>query len=351
MLFIFFCLRDLPILNDTGHYYGKQYMLLHSSGFDSASIFPKYNPDDHYEYLFQVWARIVGKYIWSDAYAIIFLTSLMVTIANLWLIRKFTPHIGFAVIFLFLFLCFMNSAIRQAYALVLFYFSLKPLTERKYIKYYLIMLVAFFFHKSSWVLLFLPLFMNMKLNVRNISIVLILCAAVSISIYSIFEWVGYGDHFYYVHNSQRERIPYAAILNELFNIFMLIGIWYIYRNYRIRFPERIITWCSILCVTIGLLGIPMQVLSRYALYFEVLLTLQFMYVCFAQRNTANNVPAPNYHGGRTIMFSRTMLFNVFLILNIARIIIVLLVREEWFHLTPYSFYDFEPGLHPFRFGY
>ena len=42
ILVIFFCLRDLPVLNDTGHYYETQYLLV-KKGLQNIDIFEPYN--------------------------------------------------------------------------------------------------------------------------------------------------------------------------------------------------------------------------------------------------------------------------------------------------------------------
>ena len=39
------------------------------------------------------------------------------------------------------------------------------------------------------------------------------------------------------------------------------------------------------------------------------------------------------------------------VIYLAKLIVVITFKNEWNHLVPYSFYDFEPGLHNWHFGY
>ena len=346
ILFVFFCMRDLPILNDTGHYYGSQYKLLSRPNFDDESVFDTYMRTDRYEYLFQVWSRIIAKYIWSDAYAIIFITGLLVTISNLWLIRKFTDHSGCTMVFLFLFLCFMYSANRQAYAMMLFFIALKYLINRKYLKYYGIVLVAYFFHRSAWILAILPLFMNIQLRKRNVVLLFSVTIAIAIFVYPLLMQLGFEENHYVVANKQREAFPLAALLNVLFNGIILYMIWYITKKFGKSGLPDIITWCSILCVAIGIISIPVLIFARYAIYFEIILIVQFMHMAYEK-----DIRQLNSFKGVSLVVPKNWMVSTMVALSLIRMIVVLIYREEWFHLTPYGFYDFMPGFHEYRFGY
>lgn len=348
ILFVFFCMRDLPILNDTGHYYGSQYKLLSRPNFDEESVFDTYMRTERYEYLFQVWSRIIAKYIWGDAYAIILVTGLLVTISNLWFIRKFTEHIGCTMVLLFLFLCFMYSANRQAYAMMLFFIALKYLINRKYLKYYGIVLVAYFFHRSAWILAILPLFMNIQLRKRNVVLLFSVTIAIAIFVYPLLMQLGFEDNHYVVVNKQRETFPLAALLNVLFNAILLYMIWYITKNYGKGGLPDIVSWCSILCVAIGITSVPFLIFGRYAIYFEIIMLLQFVHMVY-ETNLKKRVHVKKI--GFSTRWSRNWMMNTMIIISIIRIIVILIYREGWYHLVPYDFYDFKEGFHNFRFGY
>ncbi len=348
VLFVFFCMRDLPILNDTGHYYGSQYKLLSRPNFDEESVFKPYMRTDRYEYLFQVWSRFIAKYIWGDAYAIIFVTGLLVTISNLWFIRKFTDHIGCTMVLIFLFLCFMYSANRQAYAIMLFFLSFKHLLKREYLKYYIYILIAYFFHRSAWILAIVPIFGIVKLRARNVSLLFAATIILAIFIYPILIQIGLEENFYFKSNTQREAFPLAALLNVIFNALILVMIWYITRKYGKSDLPDIVSWCSILCVAIGITSVPFLIFGRYAIYFEIIMLLQFVHMVY-ETNLKKRVHVKKI--GFSTRWSRNWMMNTMIIISIIRIIVILIYREGWYHLVPYDFYDFKEGFHNFRFGY
>ena len=88
ILGVFFCCRDLPVLNDTAHYYEHLYHLISKASFDGRSIF-EVNPRERFEYGFCVWENFIAKYIWKDAYSIVFITALINTLFYVWYIKKY----------------------------------------------------------------------------------------------------------------------------------------------------------------------------------------------------------------------------------------------------------------------
>lgn len=345
VLFVFFCLRDLPILNDTSHYYRTQAILASKSP-DSIIIFDKYNPDDHYEYFFQCWSRFIAKYLWRDGYAIIFITSLLVTIANLWFLKKYTNHIAIAVFLLFIYLAFMNSANRQAYAIMLFYIAFKYLRENKVLHYLLIIGIAYFFHSSANILFLMPLLRYFKFKASNVRWIFLCGIAIALCMYPLMHNIGFEEDFYVTHNALRERLPLAQILSFAFSASMLLGIWYIRKHYNIQYPDTWVSWCSVLCVVWELIAIPLLVFSRFASYFQIFVIIELLYMIYHRENSSGKNSF-----NKTNRIPRNWILGIFIIATLARIIMIISLRNEWFHMVPYDFYDFKPGYHNSHFGY
>lgn len=346
VLFVFFCFRDLPILNDTSHYYRTQAILAAKSP-DLIHVFDKYNPNDHYEYLFQCWTRFIAKYVWRDGYAIIFITSLLVTIANLWFLKKYTPrHIALAVFMLFMYLLFMNSANRQAYAIMLFYIAFKYLQENKTLHYLIIIGIAYFFHSSANILFLLPLLRYFQFKASNIRWMFIIAAIIAFCMYPLMGSIGFEDDYYVTHNALRERLPLAQILNFIFSAGMLGCIWYIRKSYHFKYPDTWVSWCSVLCVAWELIAIPLLVFARYASYFQIFVIIELFYMIYHCENRTGTTIS-----GSRNRIPRHWILGIFIIAILARIIMVMAMRNEWFHMVPYDFYDFKPGYHNSHFGY
>lgn len=80
-------------------------------------------------------------------------------------IKKYSPYKIWSLLILYptFYLTYCFSAIRQGLVMSLFLgFGLDLLLEKKWVKYYILMVVLILFHKSAIVLLFLPVLMNFK---------------------------------------------------------------------------------------------------------------------------------------------------------------------------------------------
>ena len=166
LLFIFFGFRDLPILNDTAHYYRHVGHLFSNMPFDNTPWYT-FDSSSNFEEGFQIFLRIIGLVISKEPYSIIIITSFITTASLLWFLNKSTSHVAFAVFVLmtstFLLGCY--SAIRQSLA---------------------------------------------------------------VSVSYIFYW-RYGDSKYLVTGMEREAVPLAQLLDTLFILACLL-FYYIYGN-------------------------------------------------------------------------------------------------------------------------
>lgn len=344
ILVIFFCLRDLPVLNDTGHYYETQYLLV-KKGLQNIDIFEPYNL--RYEYLFQVWSSFIARYIWHDAYAIVFITSFLVSIANIWFISKYTTHIALVIFLNFQYMLFMNSANRQAYAIMLFYIGICLLIKRKYGLYYILIFIAYFFHSSAIILLIIPIFNKISLNKKNVYILFFIGIIISLLVYPLLDILGYSDTEYYVSNSVRKSLPIAQTLNFIWYALMLCAIYYIRKIYSIKFPYTIFTWLSTLCVIWQIIGIPFLVFSRFASYFQMIIVIELIY-CIYHLSARTDLAA---RVRRYKLITRNNILALFIIFNMIKLCVITEYKNEWFHLVPYTFYDFAPKYHNYKFGY
>ena len=166
LLFIFFGFRDLPILNDTAHYYRHVRHLFSNTPFDNTPWYT-FDSSSNFEEGFQIFLRIIGLVISKEPYSLIIITSFITTASLLWFLNKSTSHVAFAVFVLMTSTLLLGcySAIRQSLAESVSY---------------------------------------------------------------IFYWC-YGDSKYLVTGMEREAVPLAQLLDTLFILACLL-FYYIYGN-------------------------------------------------------------------------------------------------------------------------
>ena len=116
LLFVFFGFRGLPVLNDTAHYYAHLYNHLRYQSFYNESIFST-DSNERFEYGYLVWTHFIAKYVWCDPYSIILISALIVTIANLLLVKQYTNRIAITVFLQLNTLITEYGLLRQSYAI------------------------------------------------------------------------------------------------------------------------------------------------------------------------------------------------------------------------------------------
>lgn len=125
LLFIFFGFRDLPILNDTAHYYRHVRQLFDNTLFDNTPWYT-FDSSSNFEEGFQIFLRIIGLVISKEPYSLIVITSFITTASLLWFLNKSTSHVAFAVFVLMTSTLLLGyySAIRQSLAVSVSYIYL-----------------------------------------------------------------------------------------------------------------------------------------------------------------------------------------------------------------------------------
>lgn len=336
LLIIFFGFRGLPVLNDTAHYYEHFRDLIFENGFLQKGII-YIDENERFEPGYQLFERILG-HLTNEPYMVIFISSLIFTISFIYYIRKFTYRISLTIFIMLLSitaLISMYSSIRQTFVVCIFFFAYEKLVNHQYFKYYITILIAYFFHSSAIILLILPLFNLIDLNKRNIILVIIAAVISAIFINTIINIIGISDSIYYDQQLKRERIPLSAILNFLTAVLLIIFCWYIKQKYHITENHKMLWWLSILNICFSLLSIAFIILYRYTQYFYplqiILLIILLLKIPFQK--------------------SRTFYISIIITFFFIRFITVLILKNEWFHLYPYSFFEFGKVYYDTNFGY
>lgn len=335
LLFGFFGFRSLSVLNDTSHYYKSQ-LYLTSDASIKDSIFDIDNTL-RFEPGFQVLQRFIGKYISGDPYALIMISALLLSAGTILFLKKNTVHIAICVFFLLTLgiLIGQYAAMRQSYAVLLFYWACSCYEKRQYIRLIIIIYLATLFHSSAIVLI-IPFIIDyyFQFSKKNVICFIVSGAVIIRALYPILNALKFDDSIYISQSIARESIALSAILSAVLLSVILAACYFLNKKYSLTPPPKLWLWISMIGILFSFEAVKVQVISRFAMYFVPFIILTFIYYLyqlpFAYRK-------------------RLLLLCVFILL--LRTAIVLEYRNEWSHLIPYGFYDFGAIFHEYEFGY
>ena len=338
LLFVFFGMRGLSVLNDTAHYYAHLYNHLRYQSYFDESIFTP-DPHDRFEYGYLVWIHFITKYIWCDPYSIILISAFIVTVANLMLVKKHTDRIALTIFLMLSTLITEYGLLRQSYAICLSYLAMNLLMERKFIKYYILIAIAYMFHHSVIIMALFPVFSFVELNKDNVIRTFIATIIISVCIFPIISMLGFGESAYYEGNQDREAAPIAAMINAAMYIFVAYAGYYLHKKFKSDLPQPLIIWAVICGLCLSIINISFLSFNRLALYFIPYITIFFIYTY--ESCTAQN---PNNKKIKTILL-------IIILAILGKMILTIALKNIWHHLTPYSMYDFYEEFHNYNFGY
>ncbi len=337
LLMGFFGFRGLSVLNDTAHYYRAMQHIL--SGIAQAPWF-YYDPDLKFEIGFQMFMNVIGKLFPHDPYMLTILTSLIVTISYIAFFKRYCRNILFP-----LFLCLgtmmlpgVYAAERQSIAIGLTFIVLYLWQNKRYRLAICIAVLAFFFHKSSYII-FIPILLSrFKLTDKNVIIFCLIGLVIGLNIYALFNIIGYSDNGYVMYGEGREATPLAQILIMLLGILEIL----VYRIVNGSFePKDTTTSIDHLFVCFALTGIVVNIwssfclpLGRYSMYFS---PYAISLLCRAIAMSKQSM--------------RGLLKIATVVMAISYASIIMTYRNDWHHLLPYSFYDYSETNRQTHFGY
>lgn len=195
----------------------------YQNGFDK-------NVEIGYQLLDNIILNFTYNYFW-----LFFFSSIIVVTLYLHTIKKISSNYFLSVLIYitFGFYTFFFNGLRQGIAMAICFFSLKMFFDRKWFKYFTLVLLASFFHKSALIMILLY-FIDI-INIKNYYKIII-CFVASIL----------GSNFiitFLSKNNQRYEI-YAEKSSELGGIYtatfyLLLGILFYYLGFKLKLKDRI----------------------------------------------------------------------------------------------------------------
>lgn len=343
LLFGFFGFRNITVLNDTPHYYGAYYQLTHLRNYVESSIFT-YRILLSFEYGYQVLQHALIKYVSKEPFTIIIVSSLIISWGNIKFVSRQTRHIALALLMMLLsgVLFDQYCLIRQSFALMLFYAALPYLKQERWKPYVALVGCAAFFHLSALVLLILPILQRIRICKRNVAIIFGIALLISVTVYEIFNLAGLGETKYFLMNIKRDTFPIGAVLDGSWMLLLLLTCLWLYKKMGMTNYDKTTFWIGVsgLCVCI----ITPSFLSFFRLNIFV---WPIIYLTFFRFVDADD-PMTEYGAQRQCQPLRRQLMTTALALLAVRMSMILIFRNEWYHLIPYSFYDFSDRFHGFN---
>lgn len=336
LLLGFFGFRDLPVLNDTAHYY-EHFENLLMDGEISLSNVLRYNVYDRFSIGYQIYERFIGA-VFGHPYMIIFISALITTISFLYFAIKHTEKVS-----LLMFMCMttfmMNiySGIRQGLATCIFLFAIIFLERKRTLAYYALVFLAYLFHPSAIILFILPILQRIPFNKLTILLTVVATLAAIIGIDYLLSLTGLTEMDYFDYNTERDSLPVGSMLNSMILLFFIVAAYRIKVNASIKDNATIslFWWIAMLDLFFSVLDSQFPILARFCMYFNTVTFTLFLYY-FSQIKSFK---------------TRRMISTLVICFLMLRIGVVLVYKPEWYHFDPTAFYDFSIKVHNTRFGY
>lgn len=336
LLFGFMGFRDLPVLNDTAHYYEHFEDLLLGSEVSFSNIF-RYDIYDRFSIGYQIYERFIGA-VFGHPYMIICVSALITTISFLYFAKLHTEKVALLIFMcLTTFMMDIYSGIRQGLATCFFLFALIFLERERTLVYYALVFLAYLFHPSAIILFILPVLQRIPFNKMAILLTVVATLAAIIGIDYLVRLTGLNEMDYFDYNKERETLPIGSMLNSMVLLFFVVTAYKIKVSASIKDNATIslFWWIALLDLFFSVLDSQFPILARFCMYFN---TVTFTLVLY-------------YFSQIKSLKTRRMIYTLVVCFLMLRIAVVLVYKPEWYHFDPTAFYDFSIKVHNTRLGY
>ncbi|HAW57533.1 MAG TPA: hypothetical protein DCX03_00735 [Bacteroidales bacterium] len=187
---------------------------------------------------------------------------------------------------------FSLNAIRQSIAVSIFIFSVRYIYEQKPVKYFMLVLMAFFFHKSAIILFPLYWFLNIRLS--RIAIVGLVAISIGLLAFNPFDTLknmfSVYDLMYSRYFSDDTLSVSTTMLGRAISIASSIGFLFVGalldRNDRI---QNIIFNSVIIFIILRLVSLDLSVMNRLAVYFKPMIIVFILLIIMSLINNVKDI--------------------------------------------------------------
>lgn len=249
------------------------------------------------------------------------LTSFLVLIGVMYFIYKNSENVVLSVflyISLYLYL-FSFNGIRQAIAMSILVMGFHLILERKFLRYFIVVLVATLFHETAILMLLLYFIYYFKFDIKNVLAILFIFIISFISVESIINYfLSFTRSLSYIDTNN--IIEQSGFLFPLINLSIFFFILYIKLTNRINDPTLdFFLFIAILGVFTGLLSMKVYKLLRLNYYF-------MMYYIIA-------IP----YSLKFVKDKKIKFIMIYLLITVSSLYLFMRLSGGWHGVTPYYF--------------
>lgn len=314
-------LRSEFVGNDTVEY--VRVFKLINSGFD-VSMF-----EGRYEIGFLSLVKM--STIISNNYSMLLtISTFIVFFGVLFFIKQYSYMPGFSLA-LFFYLRYYDDSLntlRLSLAISLTMIAMHFLINKKVFRFYIMIIIAFFFHKTALAFMFIPLFNKIKLNFKSISILTTITVMTTLFFEKIFNLliVIFPTYSYYIGTDYLNTSNnLATILMIFINLIMIFFIYYIDQSEKNNISndniENLLYKSLVLGTLFLVISLKFSLLARIADYYLV-------YIIILLPNTIKKIK------NKTIL---VFVLLIILFFFICYYVFIVMFKPEWNQVYPYSF--------------
>lgn len=327
ILFIMMGFKNISIGNDT-----QNYVIF----FEQIKNIPNFiDKTNRFEVGFQIYCKLIS-FMGKEYYMLFIVSSIICMVSVSYLIKNLSINKSYS-LFLFVglrFFYFFLSGLRQSIAVSILMIAYIFLKKGKILNYILMVLLASSFHFFAIIFLFALPLTKLKLNLKNVTYIVLIYLLVYIAFNPIFDKVlEYLPDYYSVYLNTRSVSSnnMVDIINVIIPI-VFIFISYItgYNNEKIKKRNNVMKEISsdtqiyflIMYSGLSLLATRATIINRMVQYFSIFSICIIPNIIFSIED--NNK--------RYIFFFLASIFVIFY--NIT----ILFFRPEWTEIIPYRFF-------------
>ncbi len=309
-LFVLCAFRSSDIGNDTASYI---------RAFKNLIAFGEINDQTYMEKGYQVFSLVVGHFFKSSQ-AIIIASAIVTYLLSFIYFKRtcFSPPVAICAFYAIGFASTLNT-IRQGIAVSILFFAYSMISNKKYVKASLLILIATAFHTVSIVMFLYMALQLLKFRRKIISIVTICVIPVAVVgdgiLSAVFQL--FPQYSMYVTES-RIGTGWLGIIFSLAELAIVALIYCLCTNRKSR--QSTTKWLFIFTTWIYILGFSLNIFSRVASIFFMLLLVPVVNEIIISKK--------NIFVGLTLFVITLNLF--FIMQNI--------LRPEWNYIYPYRFF-------------
>ena len=224
---------------------------------------------------------VILKMLSDNRSFMFFMTALMMAMLHFRTIKNLSPMVYFSA---FIFFCkfFLMSFVylRQGLAMGIIWFAIPFVLDKKYLKFFVLVFIAYFFHKSA--LVFIPLFFYGNSNIKNVQL---LFFTFILSVITLSP-IGTEIATFFSEESENQKLVLYTNKSSGINFFYLIEIIFLtllalnFRNEFYKTKETTVLFNGLIgYIVVVILGVTNATYIRFSWYYLifVVVTLPYMF--------------------------------------------------------------------------